>query len=64
MKKKYRKAKPQPAYYYWLETDGCWDCNRKTQCGSCKRLKEQVAYEKEKRKRIEKQKLRGLYGKN
>lgn len=57
MKKKYRKAKPQPPHHYWYD-DCMVVCNKKTRCGSCKFLKEFAAYEKEKRKRIEKQKLK------
>ena len=46
MKIKYRKAKPQPPRHYWLE-DCVVFCNKETQCGSCKWLKEYAAYEKE-----------------
>ena len=62
MKKKYRKAKPQLPHYYWWDRDGCWNCNRKIQCGSCKFLKEYVADEKEKRKRKEKIELKKYMG--
>lgn len=52
-KSKRRKAHPQPPHYYWLDTDNCWDCNNRNSCGGCKRLKQQRAYEREKRKRDE-----------
>ena len=61
MKKKYRKAKPQPPRQYWLD-DCVVFCNKKTQCGSCKFLKQFAAYEKEKRQRKEKQKLKKYVG--
>ena len=58
-KQKFRKATPQPPHYFWLDSDGCWDCNCKHHgCRGCKRLKEQKAYDQEKRKRKEKQNLR------
>jgi len=37
-------------------------CNKKTRCGSCKFLKEFAAYEKERRSRKEKQKLKKYMG--
>ena len=61
MKKKYRKAKPQPPRHYWLD-DCIIFCNKKTQCGSCKFLKEYAADEKEKRKRKEKIALKKYMG--
>ena len=60
MKKKIRKVKPQPPRHYWLD-DCIVFCNKATQCGSCKKLKEYVTFEKEKRKRIDKQKLKSFY---
>ncbi len=61
MKEKIRKAKPQPPRHYWLD-DCIVFCNRKTQCGSCKKLKEYSAYEKAKRKRKEKAELKKHMG--
>ncbi len=42
MKKKFRKPKPSPPHWYWWDSDNCWCCNNKTNCGGkgCKRLKE------------------------
>ena len=57
-KQKFRKATPQPSHYFWLDADGCWDCNcNHNGCRGCKRLKEQKAYDQERRKRKEKQNL-------
>ena len=61
MKIKYRKAKPQPPRHYWLD-DCVVFCNKTTQCGSCKWLKEYAAYEKEKRSRKEKTELKKYMG--
>ena len=61
MKKKYRKAKPQPPHHYWLD-DCIVFCKKNTRCGSCKWLKKYSAYEKEKRKRKEKAELKKYMG--
>ena len=60
-KRKIRKKTPQPPYHWLLDSDGCWDwnCNHNG-CRGCKRLKEQRAYERDKRKRQEKMNLRKI----
>lgn len=60
MKKKMRKPHPQPPKYYWLDSDNCWDCKNRNNCGNCKRLKDYVSFEKERRKRKEKIKLKNM----
>ena len=57
-KKKFGKKTPQPSYHWLLDSDGCWDCN--CNHNGCKRLKEQRAYERDKRRRKEKMDLRKL----
>ena len=57
-KKIFRKPKPQPPKWFWLDIDGCWDCN----CGNnCKRLKEMRKIERDRRERKEKQKIQSYY---
>ena len=51
MGKAKRKPRPQPAKWYWWDTDNCWDCNHPNNCNQCKRLKQQRAYERGKRER-------------
>lgn len=62
MGKAKRKPRPSPARYYWWISDGCWDCKDRNNCNQCKRMKEQVAEEKQKRKRKEKERLRRWVG--
>lgn len=58
-KQKFRKPTPQPPNYYWLDSDGCWDCNcNHNGCRNCKRLKEQKVYDRDRRERKEKQNLK------
>ena len=45
--KKRRKAKPQPPEWFWDDTDYCWCCKNKNNCGNCKLLKKYVAHQKE-----------------
>lgn len=60
-KRKIRKKTPQPPYYWLLDSDDCWNCNcNHNGCRGCKRLKEQRAYERDKRKRQEKMNLRKI----
>ena len=40
MAKKRRKPRPEPPRWYFLDTDNCWDCNNRNNCGGCKRVKE------------------------
>ena len=58
MKIKYRKARPQPKRIFWLDMDNCYACKNRNNCGNCKILKKQSAYEKECRNRKEKQKIK------
>lgn len=51
MGKAKRKPCPQPAKWYWWDTDNCWDCNHRNNCNQCKRLKQQRAHEREKKER-------------
>lgn len=51
MGKAKRKPRPQPPRWYWLDVDGCWDCNHPNNCNQCKRLKHQRAFERVKRER-------------
>ena len=44
MKNKMRKPHPQPPKYYWLDSDNCWDCKNRNNCGNCKRLKDYVSF--------------------
>ena len=37
-----RKMRPEPPKYYWLDTDGCWDCKNRNNCNGCRRLKKYV----------------------
>ena len=60
-KKKHRKRRPQPPRWVWYMLDGCWFCENRTNCGRCKVMKEQVAFQKQKQKRKEKAELRKLY---
>ena len=55
MKKKFRKPKPSPPHWYWWDSDNCWDCNNRNNCGGkgCKRLKEIRAIENERRRKKE-----------
>lgn len=46
-----RKPRPQPAKWYWWANDGCYGCKNRNNCNQCKALKEQMAYEREKRER-------------
>lgn len=54
MGKAMRKPRPSPPRWWWFDTDGCWFCNNRRNCGSCKHLKRQKVKEEEKRKRNEK----------
>ena len=50
MKIKYRKQRPSPPKWYWLESDNCWFCKNRSACGGCKILKRVVHEQKERRK--------------
>ena len=47
---KRRKPRPQPPWYYWYDTDGCWDCPNRNGCSGCKRLKTYI-HEQQRTKR-------------
>lgn len=34
-----RKQKPQPPKWFNQDTDDCWWCNNRQNCGNCKMLK-------------------------
>lgn len=53
MGKAKRKVRPQPARHVWLDVDGCWFCKKKNACGGCKVMKNYVADQKEKQRRID-----------
>ena len=50
MKNKYRKARPQPPWWYWPDSDGCYACKNRNNCNGCKRLKRVTAEQKKKQK--------------
>ena len=50
-KVKMRKPRPSPPYYYWWDTDNCWNCPDRNGCAGCKRLKRYIAEYPAKRKR-------------
>lgn len=54
MGRPFRKPRPSPSKWYWIGSDGCWDCKNRNNCNQCKRLKRQKVYEREKRERKEK----------
>ena len=58
MGKALRKVRPQPPHYTWLDMDGCWFCKKVNACGGCKVMKNFVAEQKKKQKRIQKNKLK------
>lgn len=47
-KVKYRKQKPSMPYWWWLDSDGCWFCKNRNNCGRCKAAKTDI---KEKRRK-------------
>ena len=51
MGKAKRKMRPQPPWWWLLDTDGCWFCNNRNNCGNCKLLKKQRVLENKKRDR-------------
>lgn len=48
MKKKRRKIRPQPLWYFSFDTDNCYRCKNKNGCGGCKFLKRYI-YTKQKK---------------
>lgn len=42
MKKKIRKKRPEPPWYFYLDTDNCYCCKNKNGCGGCKFLKKYI----------------------
>ena len=53
-KYKRRKMRPQPAKWFWADTDGCWDCPNRHGCGGCKKLKQHVAHINNKHRKLTK----------
>ena len=51
MKSKTRKPRPSPPKYFWWDQDGCWDCPDRNRCNSCKRCKEYVSIQNERKRR-------------
>lgn len=51
MNKKFRKPKPSPPHWYWLDSDNCWNCKNRNNCSGCKRLKKIKAIENERHKK-------------
>ncbi len=49
MSRKMRKPRPSPPKWYWLDSDNCWFCKNKNNCGNCKILKELAASIKHKK---------------
>ena len=40
MKKIFRKPRPSPPNWFFIDNDNCWDCKKNWRgCSSCKRLK-------------------------
>ena len=50
MGKAKRKMRPQPLWWWTLETDGCWFCKKRNNCNGCRLLKKQAAESKQKKK--------------
>ena len=42
MKKKIRKKRPEPPWYFYFDTDNCYCCKNKNGCGGCKFLKKYI----------------------
>lgn len=60
MGKARRKMRPQPPRWYWDDTDGCWMCHNRNNCGGCHWLKQM---DKEMSQRMERrEKNRGYSG--
>ena len=54
MKKKIRKKRPEPPWYFYFDTDNCYRCKNKNGCGGCKFLKRYIASKQhQKRKKID-----------
>lgn len=51
MGKAKRKPKPSMPRWFWLDTDGCWWCDNRNNCGSCKILKRANALIRKERER-------------
>ena len=50
MGKAIRKKHPQPPWWFVLETDNCYFCKNRNNCGGCKILKRQRARERKKKR--------------
>lgn len=53
---KYRKARPQPPNYFWLDAENCWFCKGKNRngCNRCKVIKKYVKEKGKKRNKYDK----------
>lgn len=40
MGKAKRKPRPEQPAWFWLDSDNCWCCKNRNNCGQCKRLKQ------------------------
>lgn len=58
MGKAMRKPRPSPAKWYWWDSDNCYGCKNRNNCNQCKILKRQRAYERDKRKRKEENRIK------
>lgn len=58
MGKAYRKPRPSPPKYYWIDTDYCWNCpkdKRLKACNGCSRIKKYIHSNDRGKRRREKQ---------
>ena len=56
-KNAYRKPRPAIPKYVWLDRDGCWFCKNQKGCNNCKANKEDLAEQKQKKKRQDKKEI-------
>lgn len=40
MGKAKRKPRPEQPAWFWFDSDNCWCCKNRNNCGQCKRLKQ------------------------
>ena len=51
MKKKIRKKRPEPPWYFYFDTDNCYRCKNKNGCGGCKFLKRYIISKQQQKRR-------------
>ena len=51
MKKKIRKKRPEPPWYFYFDTDNCYRCKNKNGCGGCKILKRYITSKQHQKRR-------------